>query len=38
MNYYVYIGVTNDLMRRLQKQRNDLIEGFTKTYHVHKLV
>ena len=49
MNYYVYIlanktnstvyiGVTNDLMRRLWEHRNDRIEGFTKTYHVHKLV
>ena len=34
----VYIGVTNDLMRRLQEHRNDLIEGFTKRYHIHKLV
>lgn len=49
MNYYVYIlanktnttvyvGVTDDLMRRLQEHRNDMIDGFTKTYHVHKLV
>lgn len=37
-NSTVYIGVTNDLMRRLQEHRNDMIEGFTKTYHVHKLV
>ena len=34
----VYIGMTSDLMRRLQEHRNDLIKGFTKTYHVHKLV
>ena len=49
MNYYVYIltnktnttvyvGVTDDLMRRLQEHRNDRADGFTKTYHVHKLV
>ena len=37
-NSTVYIGVTNDLMRRLWEHRNDMIEGFTKTYHVHKLV
>ena len=37
-NSTVYIGVTGDLMRRLQEHRNDLIEGFTKRYHVHKLV
>ena len=37
-NSAVYIGVTNDLMRRLWEHRNDVIDGFTKTYHVHKLV
>ena len=37
-NSTVYIGVTDDLMRRLQEHRNDLIDGFTKVYHVHKLV
>ena len=37
-NTTVYIGVTNDLLRRLQEHRNDLVDGFTKRYHVHKLV
>ncbi len=37
-NSVVYIGVTNDLMRRLWEHRNDMIEGFTQIYHVHKLV
>ncbi|HXJ02696.1 MAG TPA: GIY-YIG nuclease family protein [Micropepsaceae bacterium] len=48
-NYYVYIlasdrngtlyvGVTNDIARRLYEHRNDLIEGFTKRYAVHHLV
>ena len=37
-NSTVYIGVTSDLMRRLWEHRNDVIEGFTKRYHVHKLV
>ena len=37
-NSAVYIGVTNDLMRRIWEHRNDLIDGFTKQYHVHKLV
>ena len=31
-NSTVYIGVTDDLMRRLQEHRNDLIDGFTKAY------
>ena len=37
-NTVVYIGVTSDLMRRLWEHRNDVVEGFTKRYHVHKLV
>ena len=37
-NKVLYIGVTNDLERRLQEHQQELIEGFTKRYHVHKLV
>ena len=37
-NAVVYIGVTNDLMRRLWEHRNDMADGFTKQYHVHKLM
>ena len=37
-NGTLYIGVTNDLIRRVNEHRNDLIEGLTKRYGVHTLV
>ena len=37
-NTVMYIGVTNDLKRRLSEHCAEQVEGFTKKYHVHKLV
>ena len=37
-NQVLYIGVTNNLKRRLYEHQQGLIAGFTKKYHVHKLV
>lgn len=37
-NKVLYIGVTNNLERRIYQHKNKLIEGFTKKYNVNKLV
>ena len=48
-NYYVYIlcnkrngtlytGVTSELIKRVYKHKNNLVDGFTKKYNVHRLV
>ena len=47
--YYVYIltnacatvfytGMTNDLERRIEEHKEEVVEGFTKRYNVHRLV
>ena len=37
-NGTLYIGVTSDLLQRVALHKQDLIEGFTKKYRVHRLV
>jgi putative endonuclease len=34
----LYIGVTNDLVRRVYEHRTDAVEGYSKRYGIHRLV
>ena len=34
----LYIGVTADLVKRVFEHQNDVMDGFTKKYSVHRLV
>ena len=37
-NTTLYIGVTNNLQRRLFEHKNKLVDGFTKKYNINKLI
>jgi putative endonuclease len=37
-NKVLYIGVTNDLVRRIFEHQNKSVEGFTKKYNLNKLI
>ena len=34
----MYVGMTSNIERRLYEHKLELADGFTKRYHVHKLV
>ncbi len=34
----MYVGVTNNLKKRVWQHKNDIVEGFTSRYEVHSLV
>jgi putative endonuclease len=37
-NKVMYVGITNNLERRLYEHKQNLVNGFTERYKVHKLV
>jgi len=37
-NGTLYVGVTNNLVRRVYEHKNNVVKGFTEKYGVHMLV
>ncbi len=37
-NKVMYVGMTNDLIRRVHEHKTKAVKGFTERYNVHKLV
>jgi putative endonuclease len=37
-NSVLYVGLTNDFVRRIWEHKSKMIEGFTKKYNIDKLV
>ena len=37
-NHVLYIGITNDIKRRMEEHKQGINDGFTKKYNVSKLV
>lgn len=37
-NGTLYVGITDNLIKRVWQHKNDIVEGFTKKYNCHHLV